>query len=121
MSGTYCDIECDYCPHGVTTGRIERLQRELPEVAAKVVQAVVDNPAQFALLGAGTIVATRAAMNIMRPRSAFEALALMVVLQIGLPKLALMAVERGWITFRVRDIDGNLVPLVPGKAEDAAA
>jgi hypothetical protein len=55
-----------------------------------------------------------AARNIVRPKTAAEALALAVVLQVGLPVLATEAVKRGWLKFRVRDEDGCLVPLELG-------
>lgn len=95
-------------------GPAERFRRTLPAAAAQVTQLVVDNPAQFALVIAGTVVTARAAFNIVRPRTPLEGLALMVVLQVGLPALATAAIDRGWLKFRVRDEDGNLIPLAPG-------
>lgn len=81
-------------------------------------QVVVDNPGQVAAVAAATIVLTRAAVNAVRPRTAVEGLALMLVLQLAVPKLAQLAVERGYLRFRVRDADGKLVPMVPGKVID---
>jgi hypothetical protein len=98
-------------------GRIEQLREQLPGTVAKVTQVVVDNPGQFALITAGTVVLYRAALNLVRPRTPLEAAALLVVLQIGLPKLAMAAVDRGWLTFRIRDADGRLIPLITGKVE----
>lgn len=100
---------------------VERFRLAVPDAVAEVARVVVDNPGQFALVIAGTVVLTRAAANIVRPRTPLQAVALMVVLQAGLPVLAKTAMDRGWLRFRVRDADGKLVPLVPGKAEDAAA
>lgn len=98
-------------------GRLEQLRDDLPDVAAGITQLVVDNPAQVALMTAGTVVIARAAFNIVRPRTVLEALALAVVLQIGLPRLASAALEHGWIKFKVRDAHGCLVPLVDDDAE----
>lgn len=101
--------------------RLEEFRQLAPIAACEFTQLVVDNPAQFALITAGSVVAMRAAVNIVRPRTPLQGLALMVVLQAGLPVLARTAMDRGWLRFRVRDADGNLVPLVPGKAENAAS
>lgn len=91
--------------------RIEQARQELPAAAAKFAQIVVDNPGQFVFVAAGALVIGRAAMNIVRPRTAAEALALMLVLQLGTPKLIELAIARGWLKFRVRDEEGHLVPL----------
>lgn len=91
--------------------RLEKYRREIPQGVKDVTQVVVDNPGQFALLLAGSVVIGRAAANIVRPRTALEALALMVVLQVGIPVLAAKAIGQGWIRLRVRDADGCLVPL----------
>lgn len=93
-------------------GRADQIRHELPFMVAKVVEVVVDNPAQMALILAGGVVIGRAAANIVRPRTPLQALALMVVLQVGTPLLMSEAVKRGWIKFRVRDENGDLVPLV---------
>lgn len=93
------------------SGRLDEIRDRLPAAAARFTELIVDNPAQFGLLIAGTIVVTRAAVNIVRPRTPLEAFALMVVLQIGLPLLATKALERGWLQLQVRDEDGQLVPL----------
>jgi hypothetical protein len=99
-------------------GRLEQLRQGLPDAAAAVTQVIVDNPGQFALIAAGALVAMRAAANIIRPRTPLEALALMVVLQVALPPLAMHAVSRGWLKLKVRDADGCLVPLeIPARAE----
>ena len=91
---------------------LEEVRRNLPVAASRMTQLVVDNPGQFALLVAGTIVTARAAQNLVRPRTAVQALALAVILQVGMPALAMQAVRRGWVTIRIRDEDGNLVPLL---------
>lgn len=94
-------------------GGLRRRADRLPELARATVQLAVDNPAQVGLVVAGSIVATRAALNIVRPRTPLEALALFVVLQVGVPVLATKAIEHGWLSLRVRDEAGRLVPLRP--------
>jgi hypothetical protein len=92
--------------HLLHGSRVEQLRVQVPALAEKITQLVVDNPAQFALLMAGGIVLGRAAVNIVRPRTGLEALALAAVLQAGVPLLASQVLERGWIRLRVRDEDG---------------
>jgi hypothetical protein len=95
--------------------RFGALLERVPAVTAGIVQVIVDNPAQFTMVAAGTLVLTRLAFRAVQPRSAVEALALFLVLQVGIPKLGLIAVENGWLTFKIRDDRGRLIPLVPGK------
>jgi len=98
-------------------GYLGWLLEQAPATAAEVTQVIIDNPFPMLAIGAGTVVAVRLAGNLVRPRTALEALALMAILQLTLPKLAHMAIDRGWLTFRVRDLEGRLVPVVHGKAE----
>lgn len=91
--------------------RFDDARQAAPAAAAAAVQVIVDNPAQFAVMTAATIVLARTAVRVMRPRSALELLALMVVLEVTLPRLAMAAIDRGWMTIRIRDVDGRLVPL----------
>jgi len=92
-------------------GLLEEYRRALPLAVGKMTELVVDNPGQFVILAAGTVVLTKTALNIVRPRTAVQALALAVVLQAGIPVLGMQAVRRGWLRFRVRDDHGCLVPL----------
>ena len=102
-------------------GYLEQFRQKIPGTIGQMAQIVVDNPGQFALITAGTMVAAQMAVNLMKPRTPGQALALFIVLQVTLPKLAWAAVEKGWITFRVRDCDGQLVALMTGEAKNAAA
>ena len=97
---------------GPSQSRLENYRREIPEVVGKLAQVVVDNPGPMVLVTAGSMVAAKMALNLVKPRTMGEAIALCIVLQVALPKLAWAAVEKGWITFRVRDEDGNLIPLM---------
>lgn len=107
--------ECKPAESGTVApmGGLAELRHNLPAAVERVTQLVVDNPGQFGLLVAGDIVATRVLMNLVRPRTPIEGLAVMVVLMAGLPLVAGAAVSRGWIKLRVRDEDGKLVPLEP--------
>jgi hypothetical protein len=106
----------------IPASRIEQLRLAIPEGVKQITQVAIDNPAQFALISAGTMVAARAAFNVVRPRNALEAVALLLVLQVGMTQLGGLAADRGWIKFRIRNEAGELVPLVPAKVEhDAAA
>ena len=100
---------------------VEGLAEQLPAAMQAATQVVLDNPGQFALITAGAIVLTRAAANIVRPRTAVEAFALLIVLQVGLPKLIMAAAERGWIRFYVRDEEGRRVPMIMGRAGEPTA
>jgi hypothetical protein len=97
------------------SGRVDAARRELPFAVQKLTQFVVDNPAQVVLLGAGTIVACMAARTITRPRTVLEALALQAVLTAAAPLAAKQVIDRGWLTFRIRDADGALVTARPAK------
>lgn len=105
------DLNAEFARRGPSQSRLENYRRQIPEAAAEVTQVIVDNPGQFALMVAGMVVLSKAAKNIVRPRNAVEALALAVVLQVGLPMLAGEAVRRGWLKLRVRDEHGYLIPL----------
>lgn len=98
----------------VDIGPLEQLRQRVPDVVGAMTQIVVDNPGQIALITAGSMVAAKMALNLMKPRTPAEAIALFVVLQVALPRLAWAAVEKGWLTFRIRDEDGNLIPLPIG-------
>jgi len=107
---------------GEPVTRLEVIRRTLPGVAADVTELVVDNPATFAVIAASSLVATRVAVRIVRPRNLLEALALVLVLELTLPRLALVAVDRGWLPpIRVRDASGRLVPLGELGGDDAPA
>lgn len=98
---------------------LDRTVQKLPGTAAALTQVVIDNPGQFALITAGTIVAARAAFNIVQPRGPLEVLALFGLLQFALPQLVMAAAEKGLITFYVRDREGCKIPLTFGEPSDA--
>lgn len=98
--------------------RISRVQEWREDLAAGFVQAaavVADNPGQTAMLLAGTVVVTRAAVNLVRPRTPFQALCLMLVLNVGITKAAVIAAERGVMTWYTRDENGDRIPIFSGK------
>jgi hypothetical protein len=83
-------------------GRLDRLREEIPAAAGQLAAFVVDNPGQVAVLCAATIVIAAAARNIVRPRSLVEVLALQAIVTASAPLIVGQAVNRGWLTFRVR-------------------
>lgn len=95
----------------MTLSRLEHAREELPAAAAAVTQVLVDNPAQFVLIGAATLVATRALANLVKPRTPVQALAVFIVMQVGSQALIKKAISEGWLKFRIRDEEGHLVPL----------
>lgn len=104
--------ECETCIQPMSiTRRLAELREAAPDAAAAVVRAVADNPGQMVLICAASMVAARAAGNLVRPRTGIQALALCVVLSAGMGKLTTVAIDRGWIDFRVRGADGEPVSL----------
>jgi len=93
--------------------RLETARRQLPGAVLRITEFVVDNPGQCALLAAGTVVVTAMARNLVKPRTVLEMLALHAVLTASAPLVAEQVVKRGWLTFRVRDADGNLITVHP--------
>ena len=91
--------------------RIEEARAVLPKAVARMTQLVVDNPAQFAFAAAGSMVFAKILVNLVKPRTPLEALAVLVVAECATPFLLKGAIDRGYLKFRVRDADGNLVPL----------
>lgn len=98
----------------VPDSRLEMARREIPYTVQRLTQFVVDNPRQFAMLAAGTVVLCAAARNIVKPKNLIEALALQAVFTAAAPLVAKQVVERGWLTFKVRDADGALMTFRPG-------
>lgn len=95
--------------HERGSDRLGEFRRELPGAVARVTEFIVDNPAQVALIAAGTVVLAAAARNIIRPKTITEALALQVLLTAAAPAAAHQVITRGWLTFRVRDASGTLI------------
>lgn len=89
---------------------VEQVRRRVPETVRNVVQVVVDNPGQVAVVFAGTVVMTRVVANLMRPRGPLEFLALAITCQAAGTYLAAKAVDAGLLRFRVRGPDGELLP-----------
>lgn len=98
-------------PESLLHRRLEQGRRQVPRVIGDMAQIVVDNPGQFVLVGSGVVVFTKVMANAMRPRTPLQALALFVVCHAGSMVLLRKAMEAGLLRFRVRDEDGNLVPL----------
>lgn len=91
--------------------RAERLRVAMPRAAATATELIIDNPLPFGLVAAGSIVLGRAGANIVRPRNVLEAVALWVVLDFAAFLLIRKGMDSGLLQFRIRDEDGQLVPL----------
>jgi hypothetical protein len=89
---------------------VDSMRRAVPETVRDVVQVVVDNPGQVAVLFAGGVVMTRVMANLMRPRGPLELLALMITCQAAGAYLGSKAVDAGLLRFRLRGPDGELLP-----------
>lgn len=97
-------------------GRLYQFRRELPGAVARITEFMVDNPGQVALIAAGTVVLAAAARNIARPKTVAELLALQAVLTAAAPAIVHQVVKRGWLAFRIRDADGQLITYrLPGR------
>lgn len=97
---------------------LDAVLQRAPEVAGRVAQVIVDNPAPLALTAAGAMVATRILANAMKPRGLLEFAALWLTCNALCSWGTTELIERGILKFRVRDADGKLIPLViSGKAE----
>ena len=106
-------------PGGVAE-RIEEARAVLPKAMATMTQLVVDNPAQFAFVAAGAMVTGKILVNLVKPRTPLEALAVLIVAECATPFLLKAAIDHGYLKFRIRDPDGNLVPLSLPVPEDPA-
>lgn len=80
-----------------------RLRESLPVAIGRAAELVVDNPGQAALIFAAGITFAAAARNIVRPRTALEALSLALVVEVVTFYGTARAVEAGWIPIKVRD------------------
>jgi len=92
--------------------QIDAIREKFPEALYGVAQAVADNPGQVVLFTAGAIVGARMMANLVQPRNSVQAVATLVVITALGAMLTEQGVKRGVIKVRVRDADGNLVPLV---------
>jgi hypothetical protein len=104
--------ECETCAeHMSITRRLAEIRDAAPVAVGRVAEIVVDNPGQIAIIIAAAMVAAQAAGNIVRPRNLVQAAALALVLQAGMGKLTAAAIDRGWLNFRIRGDDGELISL----------
>jgi hypothetical protein len=95
-----------------TLERLEELRRRTPDIAGGVVGAVIDNPAQFALVASGSYVVTRALGRLVRPTGPASALMTATASYALCWWLLAEARRRGLIVFRVRHpVTGELVTL----------
>lgn len=98
------------------THEVELARQHAPMAAAAITQLAVDNPGQMIVAAAGTVVLAKVLVNAVRPRTLLEGLATIVVADVAAMLLARKALDKGLIRLRIRDADGQLVPLVIGDA-----
>ena len=115
-------------PYGIHAGcgrsQLAQLREELPDGMKYVTQFVLDNPVGVGVTVAGTLVVSRIGFNLVKPRSAVQGVALLVVLNMLTPWLLKQAIERGVISFRLRDGEGGFVStreLISSLREDTGA
>ena len=106
------------------SGQLAQLREDLPDGMKYVTQFALDNPVQVAVTVSGMVVVSRIGVNLVKPRTATQAVALLVVLNVLTPWLLSKAVERGVISFRLRDGEGGFVSareLISSLREDTSA
>jgi hypothetical protein len=91
--------------------RLEAARRRAPELAGGLVGLVVDNPAQFAMITAGSYVVTRMMARAVRPYGPAGVLMTAAASYGVCWWLMAEARRRGILEFRVRDPHGELVTL----------
>jgi hypothetical protein len=96
---------------GDLPSRIEEVREQLPETIGAMVRFVTDNPRQCAVTLGGMIVLDKILINLVRPRTAIEALAVMAVAPLLSAAVMKKAMDSGIIDFQVRDCHGCLVSL----------
>lgn len=90
---------------------VSKARDQLSDSLAEAARMIGDNPGPALATFAAAVVATRAAMNVVRPRTPLQAACLMVVLELALPRLAVMAARHGVMRWYARDEDGHRVPI----------
>jgi hypothetical protein len=91
--------------------RATQLRKELPNVISAAAAVVVDNPAPVALSLASGVVLGKVLMNLAKPRGLIEVAAVVLVTQAATAYLMNRGLQDGWLALKVRDSEGNLVPL----------
>lgn len=98
---------------GELATRLDTVRRELPGGMAAATQLVLDNPGSFAVGLSGGIVLGKILLNLVKPRTITEALAVVIMTGWGTGFATRYAMDHGYLTFKYRDADGQLVSLVP--------
>ena len=105
-------------------GQLAQLREDLPDGMKAMTQFVLDNPVGVGVTVAGTLVLSRIAFNAVKPRTAVQGVALLVVLEFVAPWLLKQAIGHGVISFKLRDGEGGFVPareLLASLREDTGA
>lgn len=99
--------------------RLDDFRERIPHAVSSAVQVIADNPGQFAIVMAGSYVTTRMLARAVRPYGLFGVLCTVSVSYALNCKLAEIAIEKGWLKFRVRDENGVLMPMSPEDSGEA--
>lgn len=88
--------------------RLQAGMDALPQIIGEVTQVVADNPKEFGLIVAGSVVGARIMTNLVRPRTLFQAVCTAAITEVLLIAALGEAKKRGLITLRFRGPDGKL-------------
>lgn len=98
--------------------RIEQAREQLPEMIGAAARIVADNPKEFGVVIAGSVVLARVMVNLVRPRNLFQAVCTMAICDLIAVAAVGEAAKRGYLRFQVRDADGALIPWKPAVPGD---
>lgn len=91
--------------------KLEQLRENLPDVVGLAARLIVDNPQQMLAVACGSYVMTSALVNLVKPRGTAGFVACGIVSYGISTALTGELIRRGVLRFRVRDEEGQLVPL----------
>lgn len=91
--------------------RMDEVRQKLPEVTARVVEVLADNPAQCGLIISGSFCVARIYGHLVRPRTPIQILMTTAMAYATSMYLVKEARRRGLLVIRVRDENGCLVPV----------
>lgn len=91
--------------------RLEEVRQKLPAAVGLATELICDNPAQFAIIASGSFCVARIFGHLVRPRTPLQALLTATAAWATCRVLLAEASSRGLLVIKVRDLDGNLVPV----------
>ena len=94
-----------------TLEKLDETREKLPEAIGEIARIVIDNPVQFAAIGAGSWVTASILMNLVKPRGIVGCASTGFIAYLASLFIMTEAKKRGLLVIRVRDENGCLVPL----------